>query len=109
MIPTLDFLLPSLHPSTLLDATFPVTGPGSAKEPIVKSLPIKYGEYQPVGIVKRMLAIDGDQILVADDGFRMSTLQIQAKGEPGPLEVTRQEEVPHRNGSTWTGLTGVQG
>jgi hypothetical protein len=62
MIPTLDFLLPSLHPSTLLDVSFPITGPGTANEPIVKSLPIKYGEYAPVGIVKRMLALEGDQV-----------------------------------------------
>lgn len=62
MIPTLDFLLPSLHPSTLLDVSFPVTGPGTANEPIVKSLPIKYGEHEPVGIVKRMLSLDGDQV-----------------------------------------------
>jgi hypothetical protein len=62
MIPTLDFLLPSLHPSTLLDVSFPITGPGTANEPIVKILPIKYGEYAPVGIVKRMLALEGDQV-----------------------------------------------
>jgi len=49
------------------------------------------------------------KVLVADDGFRMSTLQLQAKGEAGPPEVIRQEEVPHRNGSTWTSLTGVHG
>jgi len=62
MIPTLDFLLPSLHPSTLLDVSFPITGPGTSKEPIVRSLPIKYGEHAPVGIVKRMLTMEGDQV-----------------------------------------------
>jgi hypothetical protein len=62
MIPTLDFLLPSLHPSTLLDVSFPLTGPGTTAEPIVRSLPIKYGEYQPVGIVKRMVSIGENQV-----------------------------------------------
>jgi len=49
------------------------------------------------------------KVLAADDGFRMSTIQLKGKGESGPPEVTRQEDVPHRNGSTWTGLAGVQG
>jgi hypothetical protein len=62
MIPTLDFLLPSLHPSTLLDVSFPLTGPGTASEPIVRSLPVKYGEYESVGVIKRMLSLEGDQV-----------------------------------------------
>jgi hypothetical protein len=62
MIPTLDFLLPSLHPSTLLDVSFPLTGPGTTAEPIVRSLPIKYSEFQPVGIVKRMVSVGEDLV-----------------------------------------------
>lgn len=53
MIRTYDFLAPSLHPNTLLDISIPEPGPSSL-EPIVRHLPIKYGEHQSVGGIKRM-------------------------------------------------------
>lgn len=62
MIPTLDFLLPSLHPSTLLDVSCPLTAPGTTGEAVVRHLSIKHGEHQPVGIVKRMLSLGDDKV-----------------------------------------------
>lgn len=62
MIPTLDFLLPSLHPSTLLDVSFPLTGPGSTGEPVVRQLSIKHNDHEPVGVVKRMLSLEDGKV-----------------------------------------------
>lgn len=109
MIPTLDFLLPSLHPSTLLDVSFPLTAPGTTGEPVVRHLSIKHGEHAPVGSVKRMLSIDDGRVLVADDAFRLSSLQMPASGITGPPEVMSQETVAARAGNTWTGLAAVKG
>lgn len=127
MIPTLDFLLPSLHPSTLLDVTFPLTAPGKTGEPVVRQLSIKHGDHEPVGVVKRMLSLgDGrvgqilqryictvtrltTQVMLADDGFRMSTLQLKSIEETGPPEVVKQEKVAHKAGNTWSSLTAVNG
>lgn len=55
MIPTINFLAPSLHPNTLVDLTFPDPGPSSYREPIVRHLAIKHGEHQPLGLAKRMI------------------------------------------------------
>jgi hypothetical protein len=46
----------------LLDVSVPLTGPGTTAEPIVRSLPIKYSEFQPVGIVKRMVSVGEDLV-----------------------------------------------
>lgn len=62
MIPTLDFLLPSLHPSTLFDVSLPLTAPGTTGEAVVKHLSIKHGEYEPVGVVKRMLSLGDNKV-----------------------------------------------
>lgn len=53
MVRTFDFLAPSLHPNTLLDISIPEPGP-SAIDPVVRHLPIKYGENKAVGGIKRM-------------------------------------------------------
>lgn len=39
----------------------------------------------------------------------MSTLQLKSGEEPGPPEVIKQDTVSHRSGTTWTGLTAVNG
>jgi hypothetical protein len=66
-IPTLNFLLPSLHPSTLLDVSFPFADSqdtaGPSRDPIVRNLPVKYGEYAPVGVVKRMIAMEDPEVV----------------------------------------------
>lgn len=68
-IPTLNFLLPSLHPSTLLDVSFPLghsqdtATAGPSRDPVVRNLPIRYGEFEAVGIVKRMIATGDDELV----------------------------------------------
>ncbi len=52
---TLNFLAPSLHPNTLLDIAYPEPGP-SSREPIVRYLAVKHGEYLPLGHIKRMVS-----------------------------------------------------
>lgn len=70
MLPTLDFLLPSLHPSTLLDVSFPLTAPGSTAEAVVRHLSIKHGEHEAVGVVKRMLSLGDNKVsLAASNGL----------------------------------------
>ena len=39
----------------------------------------------------------------------MSTLQLRSGEEVGPPEVVKQEKVAHRSGTTWSGLTAVNG
>lgn len=51
---TFNFLAPALHPNTILEISIPEPGP-STLEPVVKHLPIKYGEHKAVGNIKRML------------------------------------------------------
>lgn len=51
---TFNFFAPALHPNTILDISIPEPGPSSL-EPIVKHLPIKYGDHKPVGNIKRMI------------------------------------------------------
>ncbi|RSH94000.1 hypothetical protein EHS25_006653 [Saitozyma podzolica] len=110
MIPTLNFLAPSLHPNTVTDITFPLTS--SATDPIVRHLAIKHGEHAPVGLIKRISSASPieteDQIVVADDAFRISTLRLSSPDEPAPPEVVSQHKVSSRPNDIWTGLVNVQ-
>ncbi|KAK6903060.1 hypothetical protein I203_108321 [Kwoniella mangroviensis CBS 8507] len=114
MVQTLNFLVPSLHPNTLIDLSFPAPLLGlvpSAPEPIVQHLPIKYGEYQPLGRSKRMVKVGEDRVIVADDKFQISTLDLSplAQEEASPPVVKAQESVKARKKDIWAGLVGVQG
>ncbi|OCF41463.1 hypothetical protein I317_04764 [Kwoniella heveanensis CBS 569] len=110
---TLNFLVPSLHPNTLIDLSFPQPKLGavpSAPEPIVQHLPIKYGEYQPLGSVKRMTKADENQVVVADDKFQVSTLELSSinDDEASPPVVRAQHTVKARSKDVWAGLATVQ-
>lgn len=54
---TVDFWAPALYANTLEEVSIPEPGP--SRDPIVRHLPIKHGEYDPVGVVKRMIAFNG--------------------------------------------------
>ncbi|WVF72100.1 hypothetical protein IAT40_006912 [Kwoniella sp. CBS 6097] len=110
---TLNFLAPSLHPNTLIDLSFPQPKLGavpSAPEPIVQHLPIKYGEYQPLGSVKRMAQTGENQIVVADDKFQVSNLELSSVNdeEASPPVVRGQHAVKARSKDVWAGLVHVQ-
>jgi len=65
MTRTLNFLAPSLHPGTLVDISFADAGPSRLpREPIVRNLAIKHGEYPPISLVKRMIIGEEDQVCV---------------------------------------------
>ena len=56
MIPTLNFLAPSLHPNTLLDISIPLPSSSSTSiDPVVKHLAIKHGDHQALGNIKRLV------------------------------------------------------
>lgn len=54
---TVDFWAPALHPNTLLQLSVPEPG-DAGRNPVVRPLPIKHGEFASVGVVKRMLKMD---------------------------------------------------
>lgn len=54
---TIDFWAPSLYANTLEEVCVPEPGP--SRDPIVRHLPIKHADYEPVGVVKRMVAFNG--------------------------------------------------
>ncbi|WWC60960.1 uncharacterized protein I303_103537 [Kwoniella dejecticola CBS 10117] len=130
MVQTLNFLLPSLYPNTLIDLSFPAPPLGlvpSIPEPIVQHLPIKYGKHQPVGRAKCMISNppgpedEQDQVIVADDKFQVSTIRlnpIRNSSEPEnpeteetivPPTVIKQDVIKARSKDLWAGLVGVQG
>ncbi|WVW82947.1 hypothetical protein I302_104962 [Kwoniella bestiolae CBS 10118] len=111
---TLNFLVPSLHPNTLIDLSFPSPSLGlvpSAPEPIVQHLPIKYGEHHPLGRAKRMVKTGDERVIIADDKFQISTLELSPldQEEASPPVVVAQESVKGRKKDIWAGMTGVQG
>ncbi|WVQ78400.1 hypothetical protein IAT38_000486 [Cryptococcus sp. DSM 104549] len=116
MVQTLNFLVPSLHPNTLIDVSFPVPKLGmtstspTASEPLVHHMPVKYGEYQPLGGIKRMTSVGEDKIIVADDKFQVSTLELSPieTEAPAPPVVTYQESVKARSKDIWAGLIPVE-
>ncbi|WWC89890.1 uncharacterized protein L201_004819 [Kwoniella dendrophila CBS 6074] len=115
---TINFLLPSLHPNTLVDLAFPVPTLGlvpSAPEPIIQHLPIKYDKHQPIGrskfLVKSITSSNEDQIIIADDKFQVSTLNISSLHEenPAPPLIVKQDNVKGRSKDVWAGIVNVQG
>ncbi|KAL7424169.1 hypothetical protein Q5752_001755 [Cryptotrichosporon argae] len=98
---TLDFLAPSLHPNTLLSLSVPEPSATAPREPVVKSLPIKYGEHQALGVGKRIIADTDGSVVVADDAYRISRLRLPENSVP---EVITQHSVTPKAKSTWTGL-----
>ncbi|WRT67266.1 uncharacterized protein IL334_004233 [Kwoniella shivajii] len=128
MVPTLNFLVPSLHPNTLVDLCFPSPTLGavpSAPEPIVQHLPIKYGTFQPLGRSKKILATGDNQVVIADDKFQISTLDLSplttgtgteteidqeedVQVSPNPPVVKKQESIKGRSKDIWAGLIGVE-
>ncbi|KAK8869687.1 hypothetical protein IAR55_000255 [Kwoniella newhampshirensis] len=110
---TLNFLAPSLHPNTLLDLSFsePKIGPSAPpSEVIVNHLPIKYGDHRPVGGVRRMIRTGENQVVVADDKFQVSTLNLTPLGSEtaAPPLVISQESVKGRSKDTWAGLVPLE-
>ncbi|KAL1413472.1 hypothetical protein Q8F55_001241 [Vanrija albida] len=102
---TLDFWTPALHPSTLLSVS--VAEPGPSRDPVVRSLPIKHGEYEAVGAIKRLVKTN-EGLLAADDAFRISALTIPVAEDEVPIVTSQsQAKVPSQGLSVWTGLTTV--
>ncbi|WWC69285.1 uncharacterized protein I206_103223 [Kwoniella pini CBS 10737] len=125
MVQTLNFIVPSLYPNTLIDLSFPTPPLGlvpSIPEPIVQHLPIKYGSYQPLGRSKFMInGTRDDEIMIADDKFQISSIQlnpIKNSDEPEnpekeqeiiPPTIINQENVKARSKDVWAGLVNVRG
>ncbi|GMK59575.1 hypothetical protein CspeluHIS016_0801810 [Cutaneotrichosporon spelunceum] len=100
---TADFWAPALHANTLLQ----ISVPEGERNPVVRPLPIKHGEHAAVGVVKRMLRM-GDELLVADDGFRMSSLSLPTEETSVPIVTSQSTHaVPSRGTSVWTGLASL--
>lgn len=53
---TVDFWAPSLYANTIEEVS--IAEPGPSRDPIVRHLPIKYGDFSPVGVVKRMVSFN---------------------------------------------------
>ncbi|ORY27216.1 hypothetical protein BCR39DRAFT_539048 [Naematelia encephala] len=107
MVQTLDFLAPSLHPNTLVDISYPEPGP-SFREPIVRHLAVKHGEYKPLGRAKNMILDPDDHLVVADDSFLLSRLKLSSPDEPAPPEIVSQHQVQGKKGDIFTGLIHTQ-
>lgn len=63
MIPTINFLAPSLHPNTLTDVSVPVPSSSSGHlDPVVRHLAIKHGDRLPVGSIKQIVKPSNDTV-----------------------------------------------
>ncbi|WOO77122.1 Ribosome biogenesis protein NSA1 [Vanrija pseudolonga] len=103
---TLDFWTPALHPSTLLNVS--VAEPGPSRDPVVRSLPIKHGDFEAVGAIKRLVKTN-EGFLAADDSFRISALTVPVAEDEVPVVTSQsQAKVPSRGLSVWTGLTTIE-
>ncbi|RSH82732.1 uncharacterized protein EHS24_007726 [Apiotrichum porosum] len=103
---TVDFWAPALYANTIEEVAVPEPGP--SRDPIVRHLPIKYGEFESVGVIKRMAAVNGG-LLVADDQYRISALSLPSPDDETAVPlVTSQTAIPvPKAGSQWTGLAAL--
>ncbi|OWT41313.1 hypothetical protein C362_00779 [Cryptococcus neoformans Bt1] len=114
MVRTYNFLAPSLYPNTVVDISFPEPTIGvvnvSPADPVVHHLPVKYGEYNALGGVRKMVNLGNNKIVVADDKFQISTLELSSIGTeaPPPPTITSQESVKARANDVWAGLVPVE-
>ncbi|ODN83244.1 hypothetical protein L202_01419 [Cryptococcus amylolentus CBS 6039] len=115
MVRTYNFLAPSLHNNTLLDVSFNepsinIAGVSSPGDPVVRRFPVKYGDHKPLTGVKRMVDVDDNRIVVADDTFQVSTIQLSPADaeEPDHPTILFQETVKARSKDIWAGLVPVE-
>jgi hypothetical protein len=71
---TVDFWAPGLYANTIEEVSIPEPGP--SRDPIVRHLPVKYGEFESVGVIKRMAAFNGG----------VSRKRVQKKVDVGSLD-----------------------
>lgn len=66
MVRTYNFLAPSLYPNTVVDISFPEPTIGvvnvSPADPVVHHLPVKYGEYNALGGVRKMVNLGNNKV-----------------------------------------------
>ncbi|KIR71097.1 hypothetical protein I310_04988 [Cryptococcus deuterogattii CA1014] len=114
MTRTYNFLAPSLYPNTLVDISFPEPTIGvvnvSPADPVIHHLPVKYGEHNALGGVRKMVDLGDNKAVVADDKFQISTLELSSIGTeiPSPPIITSQESVKARSNDVWAGLVPVE-
>ncbi|KIR32769.1 hypothetical protein I352_04704 [Cryptococcus deuterogattii MMRL2647] len=114
MTRTYNFLAPSLYPNTLVDISFPEPTIGvvnvSPADPVIHHLPVKYGEHNALGGVRKMVDLGDNKAVVADDKFQISTLELSSIGTeiPSPPIITSQESVKALSNDVWAGLVPVE-
>ncbi|XAO22647.1 hypothetical protein I312_101420 [Cryptococcus bacillisporus CA1280] len=114
MTRTYNFLAPSLYPNSLVDISFPEPTIGvvnvSPADPVIHHLPVKYGEHNALGGVRKMVCLGHNKAVVADDKFQISTLELPPIGceIPSPPIITSQESVKARSNDVWAGLVPVE-
>ncbi|EIW69351.1 hypothetical protein TREMEDRAFT_62216 [Tremella mesenterica DSM 1558] len=95
---SLSFLAPSLHPNTLTDVSIP-TSPHV--QPTVRHLAVKHCSHRPLGLIKHIVSSSSTEVVVLNDSFQVSHLQVEPEEPP---VIVRQHTVDHVPGDKWAGI-----